>query len=110
MVNAVVKNNFLTYAFAKFQSGRSVRQSVHDGDTISLVPDGTFSTRLLGVDTPEVSFQFPKLNGNENSGKWITIDKFTEYLADPFTNKYSDSKSFKKNLGSGLVKYLKKIR
>ncbi|MFY9256307.1 MAG: hypothetical protein WAO83_22825 [Fuerstiella sp.] len=37
----------------------TVEQQVHDGDTLSVRPDGDIGVRLLGIDTPEVSFAFP---------------------------------------------------
>ena len=37
----------------------SVAQQVHDGDTLNVRPDGDIAVRLLGIDTPEVSFAFP---------------------------------------------------
>ncbi|MGH2687751.1 MAG: hypothetical protein ACRDKW_02950 [Actinomycetota bacterium] len=36
-----------------------MKQAVHDGDTVSISPDSFLNTRLLGVDTPEVSFSLP---------------------------------------------------
>ena len=32
----------------------SVKQQVHDGDTITVRADGNFGVRLLGIDTPEI--------------------------------------------------------
>lgn len=37
----------------------SIRQQVHDGDTIIVEAEGNLGVRLLGIDTPEVSFSFP---------------------------------------------------
>jgi endonuclease YncB( thermonuclease family) len=37
----------------------SVRQQVHDGDTVIVRPSGNLGVRFLGIDTPEVSFQLP---------------------------------------------------
>jgi hypothetical protein len=37
----------------------SVKQAVHDGDTVSASSNSFLSTRLLGVDTPDVSFSLP---------------------------------------------------
>lgn len=37
----------------------TVVQQVHDGDTINVRPDGNIPVRLLGIDTPEISFAFP---------------------------------------------------
>lgn len=34
--------------------GKSVKQAVHDGDTVSISPNSFLNTRLLGVDTPEM--------------------------------------------------------
>ncbi len=54
-----VKNNFkmghFQFGFHGQQRG-SVKQIVHDGDTVSLNTSFNFGTRFLGIDTPEVSF------------------------------------------------------
>ena len=34
----------------------SVRQQVHDGDTIIVRAPGNFGVRFLGIDAPEISF------------------------------------------------------
>jgi endonuclease YncB( thermonuclease family) len=50
------------FKIGQFQFGMSgnthgsVKQQVHDGDTVGLSTGLNFSTRLLGVDAPEVSF------------------------------------------------------
>jgi endonuclease YncB( thermonuclease family) len=41
----------------------SVKQQVHDGDTIIVRTLGNLSVRFLGIDTPEVSFMLPGENG-----------------------------------------------
>lgn len=61
MANAleVIGNNIkignFQFGFHGPQHG-SVKQIVHDGDTVSLNTPLNFSTRFLGIDTPEVSF------------------------------------------------------
>jgi endonuclease YncB( thermonuclease family) len=59
----------------------SVRQIVHDGDTISVAAKGNFSVRLLGIDTPEVSYHIPG-----NSERFVSPDKpeLAAVLANPF--------------------------
>jgi endonuclease YncB( thermonuclease family) len=65
-----------------FRSGvpGSVRQQVHDGDTINVRAMGNFGIRFLGVDAPEVSFTLPgkKTFTGISSSAWDT------FLADPF--------------------------
>ena len=55
----VIGNNLkignFQFGFHGQQHG-SVKQIVHDGDTVSLNTPLNFSTRFLGIDTPEVSF------------------------------------------------------
>jgi endonuclease YncB( thermonuclease family) len=86
----------------------TVKEAVHDGDTITVEADGTFSIRFLGVDTPEVSFTFPKLPGDRRSGSFRSILEFEEYLSNPFNiHQYPDSKRYSKELGAGLLNYLK---
>jgi hypothetical protein len=60
----------------------SVREAVHDGDTVNVDPDGNVSVRLLGVDAPEVSFTLPGRPPNT----FISIDssEWTTFLTDPF--------------------------
>jgi hypothetical protein len=53
----------------------SVKQQVHDGDTITVRALGNFGVRFLGVDAPEISFTLP---GEENftnldNAKWETF-------------------------------------
>jgi endonuclease YncB( thermonuclease family) len=85
----------------------TVREAVHDGDTITVEADGAFSIRFLGVDTPEVSLQFPNLPGDQRSGTFRSITEFQEYLSDPFHAAYPDSQKYASQLGNKLVRYLK---
>lgn len=83
----------------------TVKEAVHDGDTVSIQPAGNLSIRLLGVDTPEISFQFPKIE-DPHAGKFSSTREFSTYLADPFSDKYPDSAKFKSSLGGGLEDHL----
>lgn len=59
-----------------------VEDAVHDGDTVSVRPAGHLGVRLLGIDTPEVSFVLPAANGNFTSlsdPRWETF--FQQVLA-----------------------------
>jgi endonuclease YncB( thermonuclease family) len=85
----------------------TVREAVHDGDTVTVEADGAFSVRFLGVDTPEVSFEFPKLPGDPRSGTFRSITEFQEYLSHPFSSAYPDSQKYARQLGNKLVNYLK---
>ncbi len=46
------------------RSSRHVEEAVHDGDTVNVRAAGDLGVRLLGIDTPEVSFLLPTANGN----------------------------------------------
>ena len=108
MDKALFKVGSLVRGFAKIPEGSSVKRAIHDGDTVSVVADGSFSIRFLGVDTPEVSFGYPNLDNDPDGGKWLPISnqKFQKYLAKPFDSQFSDSQRYKDNLGSELVNYL----
>jgi endonuclease YncB( thermonuclease family) len=54
-VNGVVKQGHFQFGSHGTQVG-SVNQIVHDGDTVTLRTALNFSSRFLGIDTPEVSF------------------------------------------------------
>ncbi|MCS6997556.1 MAG: hypothetical protein NZ533_11540 [Casimicrobiaceae bacterium] len=62
------------------ESPGSVKQVVHDGDTIQVRALGNFSIRFLGVDTPEISFTLPGKETFTSIGDpgWQT------FLDDPF--------------------------
>ena len=49
------------------------------------VPDGNLGVRLLGIDTPEVSFEFPN-----TSGSFISIkdQRWNDFLSTPFDDKW----------------------
>jgi endonuclease YncB( thermonuclease family) len=54
----ITKDGFIV-GQAFLAQGKSVKEAVHDGDTVSIVPNSFLNTRLLGIDTPEVSFSLP---------------------------------------------------
>lgn len=64
----------------------SVKQIVHDGDTINTRLIHNLGVRFLGVDTPEISFQFPgtttfiKLSDNRWN-EFFKLGKWKENLA-----------------------------
>jgi hypothetical protein len=62
----------------------SVKQQVHDGDTIIVRTLGNLSVRFLGVDTPEVSFMLP----GENSFTSLKNAKWEYFLIDPFNSAF----------------------
>jgi len=62
----------------------SVRQEVHDGDTIAVRTAGNFGVRFLGVDAPEISFQLP----GSPTFTGIADPKFIKFLTDPFAAAY----------------------
>jgi len=59
----------------------SVLQHVHDGDTLNVVPKGNVGVRLLGIDTPEVSFAFP---GPKLSFRGLDKPEWNDFLSTPF--------------------------
>ncbi|MDH4220504.1 MAG: hypothetical protein OEW23_17235 [Candidatus Aminicenantes bacterium] len=83
-----------------FRSGviGSVRQQVHDGDTINVRALGNFGVRFLGVDAPEISFKLP----GEEGFTGLSNIKWERYLSDPFTHWPRESR-----LDKDLIDYLK---
>jgi hypothetical protein len=67
-------------AQAFLAQGKSVKQAVHGGDTVSISPNSFLNTRLLGVDTPEVSFSLP----SETTFPSIGGERWAGFLDDPF--------------------------
>jgi endonuclease YncB( thermonuclease family) len=65
----------------------SVRQQVHDGDTIAVRPNGNLGVRLLGIDTPEVSYLFP-----EPGGRFISLSdsRWNDLLTSPFDSRWGE--------------------
>ncbi|MEY3173603.1 MAG: hypothetical protein RLZZ436_1517 [Planctomycetota bacterium] len=65
-------------------------QLVHDGDTINVQLDGNLGLRLLGVDTPEISFSLPTQPGSGNKSVFLGLDdpRWTEFLANPFADRW----------------------
>lgn len=61
MDKALFKIGNLVRGFAKIPEGFSVKQVIHDEDTVSVVADDSFSIRFLGVDTPRGKFRNPNL-------------------------------------------------
>lgn len=62
----------------------SVKQQVHDGDTIVVRALGNLSIRFLGVDTPEVSIGLPP------GGVFASIGSpgWAAFLDDPFNDRF----------------------
>jgi endonuclease YncB( thermonuclease family) len=76
----------------------SVRQQVHDGDTINVRALGNFGVRFLGIDAPEISFKLP----GEGGFTGLSNIKWERYLSDPFRNWPQESR-----LNQDLIDYLK---
>jgi len=76
----------------------SVRQQVHDGDTINVRALGNFGVRFLGVDAPEISFKLP--GGEGFTG--LSDVRWEKFLSDPFTNWPRDPR-----LNKDLIDFLK---
>ncbi len=78
----------------------SVRQAVHDGDTVSVRTEGNFGVRFLGIDTAEVSFKLPGGDGFPS----IRSPAWSEFLDDPFDRRYDGEAPLK--LSRALKKHL----
>jgi hypothetical protein len=57
MDKALFKVGNLVRGFAKILEGSSVKQGIHDGDTVSVVADGSSSIRFLGQSMHWIQFQ-----------------------------------------------------
>lgn len=94
-----IKNLTVGYAAFGPRSGKpmTVRQAVHDGDTITVQAEGNFGVRFLGIDTPEISFQLP------GSNEFVSLSdpRWEAYLSDPFAT------PFDQPLAPGLLAYLR---
>ncbi len=83
----------------------SVRQQVHDGDTITVraatenssAEIGNLGVRFLGVDAPEISFTLP--GGRGFIG--LSDPRWEQYLSDPF------KEAFDPPLSAGLLENLR---
>jgi endonuclease YncB( thermonuclease family) len=78
----------------------TVKQIVHDGDTLNVRPDGNLGVRFLGIDTPEVSFSFPKTN------RFVPLSdpRWDEFLSDPFAETWGE---INPPLPEGLKRHLR---
>jgi endonuclease YncB( thermonuclease family) len=77
----------------------SVRQQVHDGDTLNVRAIGNFGVRFLGVDAPEISFQL------QTNGPFLGLasQQWRDYLANPFA---AGLAPFNPALNVGLIGHL----
>jgi hypothetical protein len=114
MAKAVFKLGVLTVgegALGARGTGRgSVRQQVHDGDTVIIDPLGNLSVRFLGVDAPEESFSLPEQavrtpDGRTDEAGFVPIKdpRWAEFLDDPFAAKWP---KFAPALSRGLLRHL----
>ena len=89
------------HAALGFRSGvtGSVRQQVHDGDTINVRAIGNFGIRFLGVDAPEISFRLPGESGFTS----LSNPKWEAFLSDPFAEGLPP---FNPPLTQGLLNHL----
>lgn len=90
----------------RYGAGRgSVRQGVHDGDTLTVEADGNLGVRFLGVDAPEISFTLP------NSSTFVNIgnENWSRFLSDPFAPEWRDPARppLEDELGRDLKRYLR---
>ncbi|MCA9060700.1 MAG: hypothetical protein KDA85_19445, partial [Planctomycetaceae bacterium] len=61
------------------------QQQVHDGDTLSVRLNGNVGVRLLGIDTPEISFVLPGA-----SPRFVGLDdpQWAAFLTDPLNEQW----------------------
>ncbi|MBK9012943.1 MAG: hypothetical protein IPM82_02055 [Saprospiraceae bacterium] len=86
--------------FANRSKGRaSVAQITHDGDTVSVSTDANLGIRFLGIDTPEISFDYPGARGflGLNNPAW------DEFFTGPGLEKIL------KKLSPGLQAHLRSV-
>jgi len=78
----------------------SVKQIVHDGDTINVRPAGNIGVRFLGIDTPEVSFRPPQ------ASKFLSLNdpRWERFLSDPFAEEWGP---FDQPMPAALKEHLK---
>ena len=104
MPKAIWKSGILTRGTARLgkwgDTRRTVKQIVHDGDTVNVEAIGNIAVRFLGIDTPEVSFMYPETDDFKKINP-----HFKNYLTDPF-NGFNDSAEYKQKLGQELINYL----
>ena len=77
----------------------SVRQQVHDGDTVIVRADGNFSVRFLGCDTAEISFTPP----GKTTFVGLDAPEWEVFLSDPFA---AGLPAFDPPLDAGLLQFL----
>lgn len=70
------------YAALGFRGGvpGSIRQEVHDGDTINVRAIGNFGIRFLGIDAPEISFMLP----GKSTFTGLSNTRWEGFLSNPF--------------------------
>lgn len=90
-INGIVKKGHFKLGMRGTKRG-SAAQEVHDGDTVGLSTPLNFSSRLLGVDAPEISFTIrtkdrfvnigdPKWTAFWTSGEWKNMPLDSALLA-----------------------------
>jgi endonuclease YncB( thermonuclease family) len=95
----------------------TARESIHDGDTLYGTTSGIVSIRFTGIDTPEVGYNLPSIeeddqddNQRDLNFEFHPIEDFVDYLTDPFDKKYVDSNNFLQALGEDIVHdHLRKV-
>lgn len=90
-------NGFLagTFQFGRHGDRRAtVKEIVHDGDTVNVATDSNFPIRFLGIDTPEISYSLPGTNTFRNSDDPV----FQELLETPFADKFGGRAGFSMDL------------
>lgn len=77
----------------------TVKQEVHDGDTIGVRAIGNFGVRLLGVDAPEISFP---IGARLQDFIYLKNERWVKHLEDPF----AQDPMYKQQFSEGLLKHL----
>lgn len=63
----------------------SFKHRIHGGDTVLVRAFGNMSVRMLGIDTPEVSFRLPS---GKNTSTPIATPEWEAFLSNPFDAAY----------------------
>jgi endonuclease YncB( thermonuclease family) len=81
-VKNTIKMGEANFGFHGSDTG-SVREIVHDGDTVNVRLSENLGVRFLGMDSPEVSFEFPGTGGflKLSNPKWDTFFRSGDWRA-----------------------------
>jgi hypothetical protein len=82
----------------------SLKQIVHDGDTVAVRSLNNFGVRFLGVDAAEISYTLP----GKTTFTSTSDPKWKDFLRDPFAG--PEGAAYKSILNIGLLNHIESIR